>query len=90
LASGKIDSLGYTQLISRVSVLGNKDSYTKLWYPDIEPSVIYVTIKHKGLLVKYLLHAKHSKVERTTDNLKVLMGENFLENLDYAKAFFNN
>jgi len=74
-------------MITRVSTLDNKESYSKLWYPDVEPSMLNFAIKDKAKLVNYVLHAKHSKVDRKVDKLDILIGEDFEEIVARAKPF---
>lgn len=75
LNKGSIQLLEYVQLISRVSADDNKEAYMKLWYPDVEPRMLYLAIKDKTKLVKYILHAKHKKIDSKPDKSDWLLAE---------------
>lgn len=62
-------------MISRVAVAGDpkqdpSQSYMKMWYPEVEPSVLYFMIPNKAMLVKYVLHAKHRKINDKVDKFE--------------------
>ena len=42
--------------------VSSKDPALKEWYPEVEPSLHQFVILNKAMLVKYVLHAKHSKI----------------------------
>ena len=50
----------------------------------------YLTIKDKGLLYKYMLHAKHKKIDERTDKCAWLNDEDSIYMLGLAKTFINH
>lgn len=72
-------------LIARVSTVENRTDFTRSWYPDIEPRMMYVTPQDKSKLVKYILHAKHKKITGNFDKPDWFLSEEWEETLE-AKA----
>jgi len=48
-----------------------------VWYPHVDPDMHHFVIKEKHKLVKYVLHAKHSKIDKKNDKLNEVIGEEF-------------
>lgn len=82
---GHCKPVEYMQIISRVSPPKSKEIYSKVWYPLVEPRMDYFVIKEKHKLVKYVMHAKHSKIDKKGDKLQEVLGEEFDETWALAK-----
>jgi len=75
ILSKKLKPLEYVQLITR-SGLHSKEP--KPWYPDTEPSLMFFSIPNKAMLIKYMLHAKHRRIDSTqNEKLESAIGEDF-------------
>ena len=62
----------------------------RLWYPDVEPSFLFNIIPDKAQLVKYVLHAKHRRIDARADKVLDLLGEDqFEEVLAQAQDFLS-
>lgn len=60
-ALGGFKPIEYVQIIARVCQLKSKKPYAKHWHPEVEPSMENFYLREPQKLVKYMLHAKHSK-----------------------------
>ena len=49
--------------MSRVYLHDSKQEFAKMWFPEYEPRMLYLHLKDKSKLVKYVLHAKHKKID---------------------------
>ena len=94
LLQNKIKALNFVQLISRCfreTPEGQEDPLrARMWYPDVEPSFSFNIIPDKAQLVKYVLHAKHRRIDCKTDKVVDLLGdEQFEEVLAQAQKFLS-
>lgn len=90
LKKGTCETLDYVQMIVRCGLEGGNQAYLTHWYPEINPSIINLILKDKSKLTKYVLHAKHSKIEKSENKLEAILGEDFEEILAQADSFFTN
>lgn len=45
------------------------------WYPDVNTKMTYVSIKDKSMLFRYVLHAKHKKMDGREDKCEWLLDD---------------
>ena len=90
LKKGTCATLDYVQMIVRCGLEGGNQAYLTHWYPDTNPTLMNLILKDKVKLPKYVLHAKHSKIEKSENKLKTILGEDFEEILAQAESFFAN
>jgi hypothetical protein len=60
-----------------------------MWYPLVEPKMNNLIITDKRKLVKYVMHAKHSKITAKADKLQEILGEEFEEICEEAEKGFS-
>ena len=84
--TGAIKPVNYVQVIARVSHLESRSKLAQKWYPQVEASMLLLTLEKKANLVHYMLHAKHGHPcdERA---LESVLGERFAEFVRQAKSF---
>ena len=58
-----------------------------MWYPDYEPRFLYLAIKEKAKLPKYILHAKHQRIDTKQDKCDWLTGIELEEMIAKSKNF---
>lgn len=76
-----------------MSCVGNLESYARIWYPQVEPSMTQMPLLNKARLVSYVLHACHSKIESKVDKIKDLIGDEdvtFTDIVELAETIFFN
>jgi len=66
-------------MISRVYMPDSKQEYALKWYPETDTRMLYLHIKDKSMLVKYVLHAKHKKINKSLERSDWLASEEFEE-----------
>jgi hypothetical protein len=63
----------------------------KQWYPDSEPSLLFFSIPQKAILIKYMLHAKHRRIDSAqNEKLDSVLGLEFDETCERARPFIAN
>lgn len=79
--------LDYLQVVARVADSEGKDRATRLWYPDCDARMTYLILSDQAKLIKYVLHAKHAKIDSKPDKCDWLQGEVFEETMEKITDF---
>lgn len=80
--------LEFVQLLSRVAPLESQNHFSKLWYPEVDTSLMYFNLKNQALLLKYVLHAKHRRIDAdVVEKLEACFGDEFADVVARARPF---
>lgn len=65
----KIQALEFVQMVSRISMVGQKGEFVNAWYPSVEVDMKFFAIQNKAKLLKYVMHAKHRRPDMKISKL---------------------
>jgi hypothetical protein len=57
-------NIEFVQIVCRVAQLDSQAPYAKLWWPNVQASMLFMNpVMNRAQVIRYVLHARHGKPE---------------------------